>query len=211
MDYSRYSNVSNYFDLVKHFDGISEILLNKFKQIGNFDRQYCFGFSFGARLCIDAGIKVGNQAINRMDVCDPAGPGFDGTQRVKDPKLAAKNIACINTSTDKGTSIYNCHQNFRMGKCGSTQPAAGKRPMGSHGLCPHFYAKAFDLEFVPKNFFQCKSKRMAPLAFQNIRMGYLGNFSTNIVQGDIFIATAKYPPYLVLNDVIDNKPRMEMT
>lgn len=73
MDYSVYSKVSNYFALTPHFAGISAVFLKKFQQIGNYDRQYCFGFSFGARLCVDAGLKVGYQLIDRMDLCEPAG------------------------------------------------------------------------------------------------------------------------------------------
>lgn len=73
MDYSNFSNVVDYFALVANFDGISAVFLQKFKQIANFDRQYCFGFSFGSRLCIDVGLKLGNQTIARIEVCDPAG------------------------------------------------------------------------------------------------------------------------------------------
>lgn len=205
MDYSNFSQVPNYFELVRDFEGISAVLVKKFEQIGMYDRQFCFGFSFGSRLCIDAGIAVGG-AIDRIDACEPAGPGFDGTAKAKDPKLAAKNVACINTSTDKGTSVYNCHQNFRMGKCGKSQPAAGPRPLGNHGLCPYFYVKAFDFKFAPNNFFDCKTKRLARIGNQDVRMGYLMNFNRNLIQGDIFIATAKFPPYLVLDSVIENTP-----
>lgn len=133
------------------------------------------------------------------------GPGFDGTWRVKDPKLASKQTSCINTSSDKGTSKYNCHRNFRMGKCGSSQPAAGPYPLGSHGLCPYFYNLAFDQKFIPNNSFKCTSKQLANLTSSDVRMGYLGGFDTNVV-GDIFVATAKYPKYLVANGLIDNKP-----
>lgn len=73
MDYSKFANVSNYFTLTPHFDGISAVFLKKFRQIGNFRRQYCFGFSFGSRLCIDVGLKIGYHLIDRMDLCDPAG------------------------------------------------------------------------------------------------------------------------------------------
>lgn len=76
MDYSKYSVVSNYFDLVANFAGISAVLLKKAMQIGNFHQQYFFGFSFGSRLCIDAGLKITKQtnlSISGMDVCDPAG------------------------------------------------------------------------------------------------------------------------------------------
>lgn len=211
MDYSKYAIEWNYFNLVPHFEGLSALLTKKFKQIGNFDRQFCFGFSFGARLCVDAGINVGNQLIGRMDLCELTGPGFGPiwffwpNPRARDPKLASKNSQCINTSTDKGTSTYNCHQNFRMGTCGESQPAAGPYPLGSHGLCPYFYNSAFDRKFVPNNHFKCTSWNEAKNT-TDVRMGYLGEAERQSVRGEIFIATAKFPPYLVVNDVMDNKP-----
>lgn len=201
IDYSKFANAPNYFNLVSHFEGISRVLTNKMRQIGNFDRQYCFGFSFGSRLCIDAGINIGNQQISNMDLCDPAGPGFDRTKFAKDPKLAAKNVACINTSVDKGTKVYNCHQNFRMGRCGNSQAAEGPRPMGNHGLCPYFYNEAFDYKFVPSNFYKCSSQRTANVSTPGVRMGYMGNFDRKSVRGDIFIATVKNPPYVLLNQI----------
>lgn len=76
MDYSKYANVSNYFSLVQHYEGILAVLTKKVKQIENYDRQYCFGFSFGSRLCIGAGLNIGNQTFGRMDLCDPAGKLF---------------------------------------------------------------------------------------------------------------------------------------
>lgn len=92
-----------------------------------------------------------------MDICDPAGSGFDGPLqgpfgylRSKDPKLAAKNVACINTSTFKGTTVYNCHQNFRMGNC-ATQQLASNDVLTHHRLCPLFYINSFDYKFVPNN------------------------------------------------------------
>lgn len=94
-----------------------------------------FGFSFGARLCFEAGARVGFQLIDTIHACDPPGPGFDHVLRKADPKSAAKNVHCINTSVDKGTNFYNCHINFRMGVCGKKQIGAGKKPFGSHGLC----------------------------------------------------------------------------
>jgi hypothetical protein len=134
------------------------------------------------------------------------GPGFDGTRRAKDPKLASNKTSCINTSTDKGTSNYNCHRNFRMGKCGSSQPAAGPFPLGSHGLCPYFYNLAFNQTFASNNFFKCTSRRLANLTLSpNVRMGYLDDYNGRAL-GDIFVATAKYPKYLVINGIVDNKP-----
>ena len=135
------------------------------------------------------------------------GPGFDGTRRAKDPKLASKHTSCINTSTDKGTSNYNCHRNYRMGRCGSTQPAARSRLDLSHILCPFMYNIAFDQKFVPNNHFNCTSRRLANVTSSNVRMGYLDDLSAK-VEGDIFVATAKFPNYLVVNGIIDNKPKV---
>lgn len=73
MDYSRFANVEEYFQLVRHFKFISAALTRKFRSIGNYDRQYCFGFSFGSRLCVDAALRLGRQRLWRMDLCDPAG------------------------------------------------------------------------------------------------------------------------------------------
>lgn len=204
MDYSTYAEDVIYFRLVARFDKISSLLTRKFAQIGNYEQLYCFGFSFGSRLCIDASISLGDQMIGHMDLCEPVGPGFDWTPRVREPKKAAKNVACINTSSDKGTSNYNCHQNFRMGSCGDWQEAAGPYPLGSHGLCPYIFNSAFDYKFIPNNLYNCNSKRLANLT-EAVRLGYLGSYDKDLVQGDIFIATAKYPPYLIVDDLIDNK------
>lgn len=72
MDYSKYAVVANYVDLFYNFNNISPVLQKKIKQIGNYDRLYLFGFSYGSRLAIDAGKKIGTQLISRMDLCDPA-------------------------------------------------------------------------------------------------------------------------------------------
>lgn len=122
-----------------------------------------------------------------------------------DPTPAAKNVACINTSNDKGTFVYNCHQNFRMGFCGLSQPAAGSYPIGSHGLCPYLYNFAFDYDFVPNNIWRCYSAREIKNPPSNVKMGYRGDFNRTLYTGDIFIATAKYPPYAVVNQTIENQ------
>lgn len=131
-----------------------------------------------------------------------AGPGFD---IFVDPKPAAKNVECINTSTDKGTPIYNCHQNFRMGFCGFSQAASGSYPVGSHGLCPYFYNLAFTHDFVNNNFHNCVSDRPIKDPPNNVKMGYLGAFNRTQYVGDVFIVTAKYPPFIVDNNLIDNQ------
>lgn len=176
MDYSIFAIFPDYFRLTSHFVGITKVLLRKIKQVGNYDRLFMFGFSFGSRLCFEAGAQLGHQVIDRIDACDPAGPGFDGVWRTVDPKLAARHVACINTSIDKGTKIYNCHQNFRMGNCGVSQPAAGPRPLGNHGMCPYLYNSAFDFEFEPSYDTACKSDR----AVQNIPDGLIMGYKNKI-------------------------------
>jgi hypothetical protein len=172
MDYYPYSKL-DYGSLVGHWAGIYAVLVKKLTQIGNYDRQYVFGFSYGARLAQYAGIGVGG-LISRMDLCEPAGPYFNMND---DPKPAAKNVACIDTSNDKGTYIYNCHQNFRMGYCGWTQPAAGAYPMGHHGLCPYFYNSAFTNNFTEHNYYGCTSPRLLTNLPDNVKMGYRADFN----------------------------------
>jgi surfactin synthase thioesterase subunit len=73
MDYSNFSIVSDYFSLTPHFENIAAVLLRKIKQIKNYDRLFLYGFSFGSRLCFEAGAQLGHQLIDRIDACDPAG------------------------------------------------------------------------------------------------------------------------------------------
>ena len=63
-------------------------------------------------------------------VCEPAGPGFDNDN--EEPKLAGKNVQCIHTSIDLGTTSRKCHQDWLMGNCGISQPAAGTYT--NHGM-----------------------------------------------------------------------------
>lgn len=172
MDYSNYSYVPEYLRLSAQFRSISNVLLKKVRQVGNYERLFMFGFSFGARLCFEVGAKIGNQTIDRIDACDPAGPGFDYLRRSVDPKNSAKFVSCINTSIDKGTRVYNCHQNFRMGWCGYRQPAASFPPLGNHGLCPYFYNAAFEVNFEPSNEYGCWSNRTAPDMPSGLIMGF---------------------------------------
>lgn len=58
-------------------------------------------------------------------VCEPAGPGFENTQRNADPKRAFKISQCIHTARGGyGTREEICHQNWFMGNCGESQIAA---------------------------------------------------------------------------------------
>jgi Lipase len=75
-DYNHYAKTSNYFYLMPHFKGIADVIEKKMRAIGNYDRQYMFGFSFGSRLSIEVGKRIGAGVIDRMDICDPAGEQF---------------------------------------------------------------------------------------------------------------------------------------
>lgn len=77
-----------------------------------------------------------------------AGPGFDHRPQQPDHRLAARNVQCVHTSSgEKGTRLFRCHQNWRLGNCGYWQAAATQPPCGSHGLCPYMYVAAFERAF----------------------------------------------------------------
>lgn len=113
MDYSNFST-GGYYDLTPHHDGISAVLTKKIISFENNDNILLYGFSFGARLAIDAGIESGLKGyeIDKIYACEPAGPGF--FWYAKNSQKAAKYVECIHTSTDKGTAVYNCHRNWRF-------------------------------------------------------------------------------------------------
>ena len=97
-------------------------------------KGFMFGFSLGARVVIEAGRNFGEKKIPEIDVCDPAGPGFDDYKF--DPRLSAENVQCIHTSSDKGTKRKSdCNQNWLMGNCGESQDGRGDYPKG---LFPFF-------------------------------------------------------------------------
>lgn len=174
MDYSHYSKHA-YSVITERYFQLRNTLVNVAKLFGNYENMHCFGFSFGARLCIGFGNKLtslnnGTPVIPRMDLCDPAGPAFHlNNYLYLPPKRAAKNVACMHTTTNYGTDVYNCHQDYKMGRCGTYQDARGPFPkviryklqlkafffekstcyelQGSHGLCPYMYYYAFTNDF----------------------------------------------------------------
>lgn len=76
-------------------------------------------------------------------VCDPAGPGFDGTN-TSSPITAALNSQCIHTASGGyGTRERNCHQNWNMGNCGESQ--IGQRFVTT---CRYFDALVYDSTYV---------------------------------------------------------------
>ncbi|KAJ6646793.1 Pancreatic lipase-related protein 2 [Pseudolycoriella hygida] len=208
MDYSYFSKSSNYYSLVRNFNGIASVLANKLKYFQSIsfdpDNMYLFGFSFGGQLVLESARRFGKMLIKQIDVCDPAGPGFDNNilHSRNSPRKSAKNVQCIHTSSSKGTRKRDCHQNWNMGNCGNSQVASGPRPLGSHGLCPYFYNNAFQHRFpaIPKPS-NCRSNRDATgEVVENITMGYLealkyeGRFPEGL---DFFANTFKTSPYNV--------------
>jgi alpha-beta hydrolase superfamily lysophospholipase len=125
MDYTVFGPVRTvkwYLYLWQHFFGISAVLKKKIEDIGAPENTVMFGFSFGSRLAIDVGhdLAMEGKQVDKIYACDPAGPGFTAYpadkrhfSRLKDPKKAANFVQCINTSVDKGTHYYDCHQNWR--------------------------------------------------------------------------------------------------
>lgn len=71
MDYSNHSVVQEYFTLVRKFDELSYILVEKLYQLEsegfNPENGFMCGFSFGAQLVINAGNLYGPQRIAEID------------------------------------------------------------------------------------------------------------------------------------------------
>lgn len=203
VDYSNFGTNPDYFHIVgTDFAPISKVIGKKLVQIGNYSRIFMFGFSFGARLVTEVGITTANGTIGRIDLCEPAGPGFDYTPLARNFTLAAKIVTCISTSNDKGTTSYNlCPQSFRMGWCGWAQSAASVYPMGSHGLCPHIYNSAFNYSFVPNvalRKYGCPYTTLSNMtACPGARMGYFNSQIGSGCKGEYFIDTASSSPYHV--------------
>jgi acetyl esterase/lipase len=71
MDYSNHSMVQEYFMLVRKFDDISQVLVDKLYHLEgqgfNPDNLFIYGFSFGAQLAINAGNLYGEGKIAEID------------------------------------------------------------------------------------------------------------------------------------------------
>lgn len=71
MDYSNHSFVQEYFMLVRKFDALTEVLVEKLVQLEaqgfNPDKLFMYGFSFGAQLVINAGNLYGQQRVAEID------------------------------------------------------------------------------------------------------------------------------------------------
>jgi acetyl esterase/lipase len=71
MDYSPFSKNSDYFALVRQFYDINDVLVDKLHALASagFDPKniFMFGFSFGGRLALSAGVKFGEKRIGEID------------------------------------------------------------------------------------------------------------------------------------------------
>lgn len=135
MEYSYYSQYPRpYTDVAYRYFWLRDIFVNALKMFENYERMFVFGFSFGSRIAIGAGAVLTGQnrgipQLPNLHLCDPAGPEFDYiTLRYIPATNAALNVQCIGTSNDYGTKIYDCHQNFKMGRCGKRQDCATVPP-----------------------------------------------------------------------------------
>lgn len=72
MDYSYYASNFQYYDLVDQFEDLTKVLTDKLFNLeeAGFDLEnqgFLFGYSFGARMVVAAGIAFGNQKIAQID------------------------------------------------------------------------------------------------------------------------------------------------
>lgn len=202
VDYTFYTNNWNYFELVwRDFYPISNVVIKKVQQVGNYNRMFMYGFSFGARMAVQVGMAGTNGQIARMNLCEPTGILFDNAP---DPKKAAKSVECINTSNLEGTMNYNCHQNWRLGLCGFYQFAANKE-RDSHQFCNYFYNASFTNEFKPFPYGEIASifcfagtnlTASTTGVCSNARMGYLNPVDANLCRGQYFVPTTATYPYI---------------
>ncbi|KAG5667338.1 hypothetical protein PVAND_015321 [Polypedilum vanderplanki] len=202
MDYWHYA-MHWYIFLLPNFESLSDLLMKKVNVIANPQKTTFFGFSFGARIVISAGVKIARNGtkVAKIYACDPAGPGF-GHFGI-DQSTAADFVQCVHTSNTYGTGWYDCSQNWRMGVCGHSQPGARPFPYGSHGLCPYIFLSSFENDFKQDNYYNCTSDRLAKDLPDNLIMGPMETRTE--YRGDIFAPTAVNPPFNVINRVINNQ------
>jgi hypothetical protein len=71
MNYTYYSDTPNYLDLLRHFEPLTKLVVKKLRQVRDegisSDCMFLFGFSFGARLVIEAGLRYGPGKIAMID------------------------------------------------------------------------------------------------------------------------------------------------
>lgn len=71
MNYGHFSDRPNYYESISHFKPVSNVLLKKLRQLKeegvSGDSIFMFGFSFGGRIVIEAGVNFGTQEIFQID------------------------------------------------------------------------------------------------------------------------------------------------
>lgn len=184
------------FSINADFKPIAAVISKKIQAIGNFDRFFFYGHSLGARIAVEVGATGAKAQIAQMDLCDPAGPGFDFFETTTGPTQAAKNVQCIHTTNLLGTGVYNCDHDWRMGNdCGFGQTWDGER---SHNICNDYYNAAFDRDFLPLAKSDCPSAMPIDITrpeCSKAKMGYFRTFDTKSCLGDFFAAASSSPPY----------------
>uniref|UniRef100_W8ANH8 Lipase domain-containing protein n=1 Tax=Ceratitis capitata TaxID=7213 RepID=W8ANH8_CERCA len=200
IDYEIFAKDS-YMWLYRSFRRISNIITRRILLLINEgfspDNGYMFGFSFGGQLASAIGRSLSQKYLFRsIDTCDMAGPGFDVFINI-DHRQAARHVQCLHSSRDKGTQVYTCHQNVRLGSCGHFQPAAASQPYySSHGLCVQIYINAFDYPFYAMQYEPswCASRRAATNIPYKYTIGY-NETPDSSIRGEIFVPTSLHFPY----------------
>lgn len=71
MNFSRYSDKLNYFEVIQHFQPLAQLLTRKLRQLSvdgaSSDKMFIFGFSFGGRIAVEAALNFGPKRIAQID------------------------------------------------------------------------------------------------------------------------------------------------
>lgn len=166
MKYGYYALNINYFEVIRNFDGIADVLSRAIRCFlaAGFKAllTYMFGFSLGARLAMYAAAHLAPIVIAQLDCCDPAGFGFDGHKEHTNFEVSgsALLVSCMHTSTFFGTRERRCDIDWNLGECGKRQVAAAG-VADSHKLCTQFWNAAFVNDFPAVQCNECKCGRDA--------------------------------------------------
>jgi len=217
MDYSYFvgTNATNNSDTVdlqtsymaaaNRFNDLAIILTRKLQQFVRqgftYETGSLYGMSFGSQLSLEGGKRVGGR-LKEVNVCDPAAPFFSPKVEVfNKSKLpdyeAGQNVQCIHTSM-LGTLNRDCHQDWLMGNCGTSQVAGHGSIEANHELCPKFYSLAFNTDYPAVDNECCKQRRRAanlsdvPAGY---KMGYMQKDKGIVRRRDLCANTYLTPPY----------------
>lgn len=154
MKFGYYAVDLNYFEVISEFDGIADVLARAIRTFLHFgfepQRTYMFGFSLGARLSMYAASRAKPaHPFERMDMCDPAGFGFDNHREHTNFAIRglAKCVNCMHTSSFFGTRERRCDSDWLLGDCGKKQAAGLSGVADSHKLCTQFWIESFKHRF----------------------------------------------------------------